>query len=174
MSSNSSDKTLSMLQDEAACRDVISRYSAAIDWADYTALATVFWPDGQMDFGAFFAGDCKGGLEFLRASVDASLCRTHSLGTVWLKITSPRARAETPAFNLWVSKNEDGSLTRYFFTARYLWELEKRGDEWRVSSLKILINTAQCTPYDVSTHPPGLPLREGMQPGHALFPGNHV
>ena len=174
MSSKSSEKTLAILQDEASCREVVSRYSAAIDWADYVALNTVFWSDATLDFGAaFFVGGCEEGLGFLKASVDASLCRTHSLGAIWLKLASPTARAETPAFNLWVSRNPDGTLTRYFFTARYLWGLEKRNDEWRVSSLKILINTAQCTPYDLNAQPPGLPLCEGLQPAHALFPGVH-
>jgi hypothetical protein len=59
---------------------------------------------------------------------------------------------------------------RYFFTARYLWQLP-RDEEWRVSSLQILINTAQCSAYDITQQPPGLPPREGMSPEHALYPG---
>jgi SnoaL-like domain len=165
---------LDCLLDESSCRDVITRYSAAIDWADRRSLETVFWPDAHMDFGAgFYVGSAPDGLEFLMASVNSSLCRTHSLGSIWLKLEGQRARAETPAFNLWVSRNPDASLTRYFFTARYLWQLEKRGGEWRVSALQILINTAQCTAYDPAQQPPGLPLREGMSPEHALYPGVH-
>jgi hypothetical protein len=173
MTTDASD-ALTRLLDESACRDVVSRYSAAIDWADRESLETVFWPDARMDFGAaFFVGGVEGGLEFLMASVNASLCRTHSLGAIWLKFDGARARGETPAFNLWVSRNPDGSLTRYFFTARYLWQLHKRDGEWRVASLQVLINTAQCTPYDTKQQPPGLPLRDGMNPSHALFPGAH-
>jgi SnoaL-like domain len=165
---------LARLMDESACRDVIARYSAAIDWVDEQALATVFWPDACLDFGAFFKGVAPEGIAFLIASAGASVCRTHSLGTPWIKLDGSRARAETPAFNLWISRNPDASLTRFFFTARYLWGLERRGDEWRAASLAILINTAQVQPYDPAVQPPGLPLREGMDPAHALFPGVHL
>jgi hypothetical protein len=171
---DSTDDVLNRLLDESSCRDVIARYSAAIDWADLRSLETVFWPDAHLDFGAaFFVGGVTDGLEFLMASVNASLCRTHSLGSIWLKLNGSRARAETPAFNLWVSRNPDGSLMRYFFTARYLWQLDKRDEDWRVSSLQILINTAQCSAYDTTQQPPGLPLREGLSPEHALYPGAH-
>jgi len=172
---NNREQALRTLLDEAACRGVISRYSAAIDWADREALTKIFWTDAKFDFGAaFFVGSGSKGVEFLIASVNSSMCRTHTLGATWLKIEQNEARAETPAVNIWISRNPDGSITRYFFTARYLWELRKRQDEWRASSLKILITTAQCTPYDLSAQPPGLQLPEGLGVDHPLFPGGHL
>jgi hypothetical protein len=169
-----SPERLQQVVDESACRDVIARYSAAIDWLDEPALASVFWPDARLDFGAFFKGLAPEGLAFLLARAGATVCRTHSLGLPWIKLDGGRARAETPAFNLWVSRNPDGSLTRFFFTARYLWGLERRGEEWRTASLAVLINTAQVQPYDPAVQPPGVPLSEGMDPRHELFPGVHL
>ena len=169
------EDALTTLLDEAACRHLITRYSAAVDWADREALTSIFWADAKFDFGAaFFVGSGTAGVDFLIASVNGSLCRTHTLGAVWLTIGKNEARGETPAVNIWISRNPDGSITRYFFTARYLWELQKRRDEWRVSSLKILITTAQCTPYDLSAQPPGFQLLEGLGVGHPLFPGIHI
>jgi len=169
------EQAVTDLLEEAACRRLLSCYSAAIDWADREGLAKIFWPDAKFDFGAaFFVGSGTAGVDFLIGSVQASLCRTHTLGSPWLKMGKNEARAETPAVNIWISRNPDGSITRYFFTARYLWELQKREDEWRVSSLKILITTAQCTPYDLGAQPPGFQLLEGLSIAHPLFPGIHV
>lgn len=166
------ERALTALLNEGACRRVISRYSAAVDWADREALAQIFWPDAKFDLGAFFVGAGEAGLDFLMASVNASLCRTHALGLTWLTLGENDARAETPAVNVWISRNPDGSITRYFLTARYLWELQKRQDDWRVSTLRIIVNTAQCTPYDLSAQPPGFQLVEGLSVGHPLFPGS--
>lgn len=168
------EQALTALLEEDACRRLISCYSAAIDWADRESLAGIFWPDARFDFGAsFFVGSGAAGLDFLIGSVNASLCRTHTLGSTWLTVGNGEARAETPAVNIWISRNPDGSITRYFFTARYLWELRKRREEWRISSLKILITTAQCTPYDLRAQPPGFQLLEGLGVDHPLFPGVH-
>jgi hypothetical protein len=52
-----------------------------------------------------------------------------------------------------------------------LWELQKRQGEWRVSILRIIVNTAQCTPYLLEAQPAGLQLVEGLGVGHPLFPG---
>jgi len=168
------EQAMVTLLEEAACQRLISTYSAAIDWADREGLARLFWPDTKLDFGAaFFVGSGTAGVDFLIASVQASLCRTHTLGATWLKIDKGRARAETPAVNVWISRNPDGSITRYLLTVRYLWELQKRGDEWRISSLKMLVTTAQCTPYDMGAQPPGLSLLEGLNVDHPMFPGVH-
>jgi len=169
------EQAVTAVLEEAACRRLLSRYSAAIDWADREGLAKIFWPDAKLDFGAaFFVGSGADGVDFLIGSVQTSLCRTHTLGSPWLKMSKSEARAEAPAVNIWISRNPDGSITRYFFTARYLWELQKREDEWRVSSLKILITTAQCTPYDLGAQPAGFRLLEGLGVDHPLFPGIHA
>ena len=165
------ERALTALLDEVACQRVISRYSAAVDWADRDALAQIFWPDAKFDLGGFFVGAGEAGLDFLIASVNASLCRTHALGSTWLTLGKDDARAQTPAVNVWISRNPDGSITRYLLTARYLWELHKHKGDWRVSTLQIIINTAQCTPYDLSAQPPAFQLVEGLRVGHPLFPG---
>jgi hypothetical protein len=166
---------LASLLDEAACRRLIRRYPAAVDWADREALTSIFWPDAKYDFGrAFFIGSGQAGIEFLLASVNASLCRTHNLGTTWLAMSDDTARAETPAVNVWISRNPDESITRFFVTARYLWQLQKRHGEWRVSALQTLMSTAQCTRYDLDAQPPGFALLEGLDVSHTLYPGSHV
>jgi hypothetical protein len=164
------ERALTALLDEVACHRVISRYSAAVDWADRDALTRIFWPDAKFDLGAYFVGAGAAGIDFLIASVEASMCRTHTLGSTWLTLGENGARAETPAVNVWISRNPDGSITRYLLTARYLWELQKRQDNWRVAALRIIVNTAQCTPYDLSAQPPGFQLIEGLGVGHPLFP----
>jgi hypothetical protein len=165
------ESALATLLDEAACHRVISHYSAAVDWADRDALTQMFWRDAKFDLGAYFVGAGEAGIDFLIASVNASLCRTHTLGSTWLSLGENEARAETPAVNVWITRNPDGSITRYFLTARYLWELQKRQGEWRVSILRIIVNTAQCTPYVLEAQPAGFQLVEGLGVGHPLFPG---
>jgi SnoaL-like domain len=168
------ERALTTLLDEAACRSVISCYSAAVDWADREALTKIFWPDAKFDFGAaFFVGTGTAGIDFLIASVNASMCRTHVIGSIWLKLGRSEAHAETPAVNVWISRNPDGSITRYLMTARYLWELQKRQDKWGASSLRILINTAQRTPYELDAQPPGFQLLESLSVDHPLCPGGH-
>lgn len=169
------DEALKSLLDEAACRRVISRYSVTIDWADKEGLASIFWPDAKLNFGeSFFIGSPAGGVEFLMASVNGSICRTHTLGSLWLTVGQSEARGESPSVNIWISRNPDGTITQYLFTTRYLWELQKRQGEWRVSSLQALITTAQSWPYDLGAQPPGFQLIEGLGVDHSLFPGSHL
>jgi hypothetical protein len=169
------DKDLAALRDQIECQRVIAQYSASIDWADREGLTAMFWPDARFDFGpAFFIGSCGDAIDFLVDSVKNSVVRTHALGATWVKIDENEARAESPAINVWLQREPDGSLTRYFFTARYLWQLQKRLGQWRASALSVLINTAQCTPYDEKEQPPGFAFNSGLGVDHARFPGKHL
>src|SRR3984957_18432354 len=115
------EQALTALLEEDACRRLISCYSAAIDWADRESLGRIFWHDAQFDFGAaFFVGSGAAGVEFLIGSVNASLCRTHTLGSTWLTVDNGQARAETPAVNIWISHNPADSITGHFFLRGHL------------------------------------------------------
>jgi hypothetical protein len=168
------DQDLATLRDQIECQRVIAQYSASIDWADREGLAAMFWPDAKFDFGpAFFIGSCGDAINFLVDSVKNSVVRTHALGATWLNIDKNEARGETPAINVWLQRDPDGALIRFFFTARYLWRLEKRHGQWRASSLSVLINTAQCTPYDEKQQPRGFELNVGLAMEHPRCPGKH-
>src|SRR5664279_1568327 len=99
-----------LLLDEAACRRVLARYGAALDWRDDDALASTIWPDAVVDYG-FFKGT---GEEYVRTFMEierAALRPFHMLTCDHIVVKSPCAEAESLGIALTKEIAPDGTVT---------------------------------------------------------------
>jgi hypothetical protein len=113
-------------------RDLISRYSHGIDRCDVGSLKTLFWPDGECDYGAM-AGNAH---EFADRVIEGvrALDRTqHLVGNIMIEIDDPdHARGETYVWAYHDMLDDHGRHLIRIVGGRYLDEFERRGREWRI------------------------------------------
>jgi hypothetical protein len=124
---------LAELLDEMACRKVLGRYGSALDWRDEAALASTVWPDAVIDYG-FFKGS---GEEWVKAfmPIERAAGRPfHILACEQLEVNSPYAEAESLGLSITFETPSPGVKTVRQYWGRYLDQLHKRGNDWRISS----------------------------------------
>jgi len=156
------------LLDENACRAVLARYGAAIDWQDRQGLETVFWPDAEIDYG-FFKGRGADFVTVLLQIAALSLRRFHMLGGERLRIVGDIAHAESYILTQAVSQAADGAQLSSLFYGRFIDRLERRHGEWRIARRDYLQHGAYVGPYLENAAPVGLPDANGLDPAHPLF-----
>jgi hypothetical protein len=159
---------LQRLLDEAACRSVLMRYGAAVDWKDRAVLELLFWPDADVNLG-FFKGPGSDVPAFLIENANRSLRRCHITTNVDIRLDGDTAHAESCAITHAVSGSLPHDLVSHLFVGRYLDRLERRGAEWRFASRHYLLHGARSEPY---AEDPSLELvskADGLAPEHPLF-----
>jgi hypothetical protein len=159
---------LARLLDESACRAVLARYGAAIDWQDRPGLETVFWPDAEIDYG-FFKGSGADLVSVLLQIATLSLRRFHMLGGERLQIAGDIAHAESYILTQAISQGPDGAQQSSLFYGRFIDRLERRQGEWRIGRRNYLQHGAYAGPYAENAAPIGLPNADGLDPAHPLF-----
>jgi hypothetical protein len=163
-----SGAALQGLLDERACRAVLARYGAAIDWQERGALETVFWPDAEIDYG-FFKGSGAQLIDVLLEIAALSLRRFHAMSGERIGIDGAVAQAESYMLTQAVSRNPDGTQTSNLFFGRFLDRLERRSGEWRIARRVYLQHGAYTSPYTESRTLSGMLSADGFTPEHPLF-----
>jgi hypothetical protein len=165
------DPQIQELLDKKAIEEVLVRYCRTQDWLDEAGQATVFWPDADIDYG-FFKGS---GADFVPAvmEVEGNALRRWHMGTnIQIKLTGADS-AIAESYGIAVGTGEaDGELKDNMYGGRYLDELEKRGDEWRISKRVYILdwstNFANAIQAVVDG---GFPLNilQIREPGHDMY-----
>jgi hypothetical protein len=161
---------LMALLDEAACRKVLGRYGAALDWRDDAALASTVWPDAVIDYG-FFKGS---GEEWVRAfmPIERAAGRPfHILACEQLEVRTPYANAESLGLSITFETPTPETKTIRQYWGRYLDRLHKRDKEWRISRRTYIahgvfdVDITNATPGTIE----GLYLAENLTVQHPMF-----
>lgn len=164
------DPKLQELLDKRACEEVILRYGRTQDWLDEAGHNTCFWPDADVDFG-FFKGS---GADFVTTVMEHERSvprRWHLCTSIVVQIEGRHAKAE--CYGIAVGANgEDGSLQQSMYGGRYLDELDKRGDEWRISKRTYILDWShqfpdaigETTGEDFALH-----VLDISKPGHPAY-----
>ena len=150
-------QALSLLLDEIACRRVLSRYSGALDWRDAETLASIVWPDAEIDYG-FFKGT---GQEWVGVFVEIEKAAGrpfHLMVCERIAVNGNLAEAESLGIALTLETAEDGKPAARQYWGRYLDQLEKRGQEWRIRRRKYVVHGV----FDVAIPPHGTALFSTM------------
>lgn len=134
---NSADKLEELIAREEV-RDVIYRYSHALNRRDWVALADVFWPDGQVEYGLY--DDASSGftpiVRELYENVGIHITQ-HFIGNIILRIDGDQAVAETYVQALHRIPREGGGCGDLLMGSRYDDRFEKRDGEWRIVFRKV-------------------------------------
>lgn len=130
---------LQSLIDREAIRDCLMRYAHAVDRGDEEMLRGVYWPNATDDHG-IVSGTADDFIAWvLQFRRDASRS-FHSIANVMIRLDGARANVESYFIALHTSRADDGSSFDLSLAGRYLDRMEKRGEEWRIISRKLVFD----------------------------------
>jgi len=152
---------LDLLHKEAI-RDVIMRYSRAIDRIDADLLRSVYWPDGW-DSHSIFEGSVDEFIPWVTDTLSQMISTQHFLGNISIDLEGDQAYTEVYFIAHHKVEAQDGSQQDSIAAGRYLDHFERRQDEWRIKHRRAIfdwdLNQASTSNWD------SLPAKEIMQRG---------
>ena len=156
----SSDDVVRRLADKDEIRDVLMRYSRAVDRLDVELLTSCYHADSWDDHGHF-----KGtGHEFSSFIVESLSARTHhtthSVANVFIEldpIDCDAARAESYAMAYLRRRDEAGDEWLDLFAGRYVDRFARRDAVWRIASRVVVHDWSTSTRLDEASSFP-LPM----------------
>lgn len=125
------------LSDRAEIADVITRYTRAIDTAEWDLLDTVFLPDARIDYTS--AGGTVGQFpemkRWLAEVLPSFPRRQHVIGQLDIALDGDTARVTAYFLNPMVTRAEDGTEGLYNCGGYYHHQLVRTPDGWRSREL---------------------------------------
>jgi hypothetical protein len=156
------------LLDRRAIDDLLARYCRCLDWLDEDGLATVFWPDAEIDYG-FFRGTAEAFLPVVMEMERRSLRRWHAILNPLVAIDGDRAEGECQGLSQGTAERR-GELVDTVFAGRYLDAFERRDGEWRIVRRRYVLDWAQSFPNGLAPFrkpgPMSLPVLDVRASGH--------
>lgn len=117
-------------------RDCIAKVARGEDRRDASLLRTSFWDDASIDFGVF-SGTFDDYLGWVVPGSDAILNTLHTLGQSIIDLRDEQAHAETHVTS-YHRANTGDEIRDVVMAGRYLDVIEKRGDQWRILSRRLI------------------------------------
>ncbi|HWL42064.1 MAG TPA: nuclear transport factor 2 family protein [Ilumatobacter sp.] len=127
------DPIVQRLLDESEIRQVLARYTRAIDRADDELLRTCYHPDAH-DVHGDFSGTIDEFVEYLRHRRGRTAASTHFIGNQVIELDGDRAWTETYCL-VWLRFAADGDPPERdrFVPVRYCDRFERRAGGWRIA-----------------------------------------
>ena len=123
-------RELRHLRDREAIRDAVQRHARGYDRRDRDYMASAYWPDAQVNYGAQYSGEPDGMIEWgIDIVKERTVTRLHHMTTHTVEIEGDTAHAES--YVIWTMLSPEKTLI--LGTGRYIDRLERRGDEWRIA-----------------------------------------
>jgi hypothetical protein len=167
------EEQVRQLLDRQAIQDLVARYSRTLDWLDDEGQAACYWPEAAIDYG-FFKGTAAEFVPVVMAVERSTGRRWHLLAPLSVKLTSATT-AEGECYGVALGFRREGDAEPYrgnMYGGRYLDTYEKRGDEWRISSRRYIMDWTLPMPDQPDASPradfplPMLDLRESGHPDY--------
>lgn len=117
------------IADRLAIQDILHCHSRGLDRQDSTLLQACYWPDAEVDYGAY-KGPARQFVELVLPALQATYELTrHCLVNTTIVVQDELARSESyvNAAHLSLDAQEEMS-----FAGRYLDRLEKRQGQWKI------------------------------------------
>jgi len=127
---NPVDAAIRHLLDRAAIQEVLLRYARGVDRGDLELVASCFTPDASYE-GALANGTIADALDRLRDAMARYDGTMHFVGNQLIEIDGDTASSETYAV-AYHRLTESGEVKLFTVGVRYLDELTRAGDEWRI------------------------------------------
>jgi hypothetical protein len=143
-----------------AIRDVIMRYSRAIDRVDGDLLRTVYWPDGW-DSHSIFDGPIDEFVPWVTDTLNGMIATQHLVGNISIDLDGDHAYTEVYFMAHHKVAGEDGAERDAIAAGRYLDHFERRQDEWRIKHRRAIFDWDLNQPSTSGwNHPPANELME--------------
>ena len=152
---------LAELADRLAIMDVLAQHSRGVDRADEAVLKSAYWPDADVDYGAY-KGPAHAFCAMLPKAIRGWAATHHLIGNLNIRIEGDDARVET-----YVSANHfhriDGSPdNEMMYFGRYLDRMQRRGAVWKIMHRRVVMDWNQFV--DATPAVQGPPI-EGLTRG---------
>ncbi|MEU1525434.1 nuclear transport factor 2 family protein [Nocardia rhamnosiphila] len=154
---------LQWLLDQQEIRDVVARYTRAIDRRDWDLLRTCYHP-GAIDRHTGFEGDIETFIAFLDEVLPRYPSTQHLVGQQYVEIDGDVARCESYGMATHHSGPGGDPATDYTSGFRYIDRMERRDGEWRIAD-RIAVrdwtrSDSGSARYHVGPGPKARPSRE--------------
>ena len=134
------------LIDKQAIRELVERYSRAVDRRDYALLASLYTDDAVDEHIGNYCGPAPGFVAWLSAALEGVDATTHHVHNVTIEIAGQRAEGEVylTAYNR--LRDEDGSFSELVQGLRYLDHYRQDAGVWRFARRTVVCDWAQNGP----------------------------
>ena len=139
-------QALQDLIDKQAIRELVERYSRAVDRRDYALLASLYTDDAVDEHIGNYCGPAPGFVAWLSAALEGVDATTHHVHNVTIEIAGQRAEGEVylTAYNR--LRDEDGSFSELVQGLRYLDHYRQDAGVWRFARRTVVCDWAQNGP----------------------------
>lgn len=127
------------LADREAIKDCVYLYCRGIDRCDANVLSSVFWPDAQIQSDRFNGPPdefVKIAIPNLRSHFERCM---HLIGNIVVRLDGKRAASES-YFYSYQCLAAAGPKRDVIISGRYLDRFERRGDEWRMTEMVVVVD----------------------------------
>ncbi len=133
--------SLEEMADRLAIQEVIHTYARGVDRADADILKSACWPDSEVDYGGY-QGPAHPFCDALPDGLRKFVNTQHQISNTLIFLDGDKAKAET-YLTAHHRRPDDTEMT---YIGRYLDDLEKRDDVWKISFRKIVMTWHQDAP----------------------------
>ena len=147
--------TLQELADREAIRERLALYCRGVDRVDEAALRSAYWPDATDDH-VIYSGPVEGFIAYALEALKAGPPSVHQLHNCLIVFRDGGAEVET-YFSAWQELPTAKGPRRSHQKGRYLDWFEKRGDEWRIRTRKVVFDWAETPPAAAPVMPAPAP-----------------
>ena len=152
-------------------RDLVTaRFSTTVDWLDLDGMRACFVENSKV----FFGDNCMSGDEFCdfwaEFGANAEM-RFHYLDCARIILSGDAAKAEARAITAGTIPDEDadeGNMKDFLNGMRYLFDLVKQQDGWRIQTINITSDWSFAQPHPASTALGG-EFDRGLDTSHRLY-----
>jgi len=134
------EDALQHVLDRIAIEDCLHRYCHAVDRCDADLLRTVYWPEGSDDYG-FWSGNAMDFVEFCIPILNSRGQTLHAISNIMMRIDDDEARVQCYFNAIERVIGKDGKPNDVTFLGRYLDVFEKRGEDWKIITRKVLVDS---------------------------------
>ena len=131
------------LADRLAIQDVLHHHCRGLDRNDGPAVAHCYWPEAEVDYGNF-QGPASQFAELIGPALSEAYQLTrHCISNTLISFDGSTARAESYVEASHLAADGNSEMR---FGGRYLDLLEKRGDQWRMTFRRVVMDWSQTRP----------------------------
>lgn len=140
----SRDDQVQALLDKQAITELSYRYSRAADRLDRELLASVYWPDGTDDHGAF-VGSAPDYVDWVMTLLSGWISVHHDNTNILIDIDGDTATGEVH-WTGYYTYEINGQVHDHLAVGRYIDRYERRDGEWRILHRTCLSDWSRLEP----------------------------
>lgn len=148
---------LQWLLDRTRIADCLGRYVKGLDRHDSDLIASAFWPDAHIRYGARYDGGLEPFVAWSNASHEERwIGHSHNITNQLVTFEADRSAADVESYVLFFHRRADSNVD--VGVGRYLDRFERRQEEWRILNRRLVADMmfeAKGFAFDASGFPTG-------------------